>query len=95
MTSKRTITATAPDGTTVSANVGPTRVVGAIRITCGDKIDGGSWGDGSRWLVTVHKTLANAITGPNQTPMWNHCQRWAIAINDNDQATGEWMGASK
>lgn len=66
MTNKRTITATAPDGTTVSINVGPTRVVGAIRITDGSRLEGGGWGrDGSeKWLVTVHKTLPNAITGP-------------------------------
>lgn len=88
---KRTITATAPDGTEVRVNVGPKRAVGAIRITDFGTAAAG----GRRWLVTVHKTLPNAITGPNQTPMWNSYTRWAIEIGADDQAVGKWLPASK
>lgn len=88
----RTITATAPDGTEVSVNVGAKRAVGAIRIT--DALASGGWGDGSRWLVTVHKTLPNAITGPNQTPAWNRFPRWAAPVAEGD-AVGGWLPASK
>ena len=91
--SSREITATAPDGTTVSTTVGAKRQVGAIRIT--DASAAGGWGDGSKWLVTVHRPMPNAITGPNQTPAWNSFPRWAIAIGADDQPVGEWMGASK
>jgi hypothetical protein len=93
---KRQITATAPDGTTVqSTGLGAKRAIGAIRI-----MDTRSWGaehvaKWGPWLVTVHKTLENAITGPNQTPEWNSYTRWAIAIDENDQPVGEWFGASK
>jgi hypothetical protein len=90
MTKKRTITATAPDGQSVSVNVGPTRAVGAIRIT------GFTCQDGTtEWMVTVHKTLLNAIAGPNQTPAWNNKIRWAIAIDAADQAAGGWAYATK
>lgn len=91
MARSRTITATAPDGTQVSVNVGAKRVVGAIRITGAP----GGWGDGSKWLVTVHKTLPNAITGPNQTPVWNSYPRWAVEIGTDDQPVGRWLPASK
>jgi hypothetical protein len=84
-TTKRTITATAPDGTEVSVNVGPKREVGAIRVT-------DLFGE---LLVTVHKTLPNAITGPNQTPIWNSCRRWAIEIGADDRPVGRWLPASK
>lgn len=92
---KRQITATAPDGTQVTINVGPKRVVGAIRI-----MDVSTWGAEytarhGAWYITVHKTVENAITGPNQTPMWNKHTRWAIAIDANDQASGAWLPASK
>lgn len=90
---KRTITATAPDGTEVSVNVGRTRQVGAIRIT--DAQAAGGWGDGSRWLVTVHRTMPNAVTGPNQTPAWNSFPRWAVEIDADDRPAGEWFPASK
>lgn len=95
MSSSREITATAPDGTTVTARVGVKRVVGAIRI-----MDTRPWGQAEvdqhgPWLVTVHKTLPNAITGPNQTPAWNSNKRWAIEIDSDDQPTGPWLGASK
>lgn len=83
---KRAITATAPNGTQVSTNVGPKRAVGAIRVM--------QWPDGT-YLVTVHKTLNNAITGPNQTPAWNSYPRHAIEIGANDQTVGPWFGASK
>lgn len=85
MASKRTITATAPDGATVSINVGPKRAVAAIRITklCGE------------WLVSAHKTLPNAITGPNQTPCWNGAERHAIEIGAGDAPVGPWYGATK
>lgn len=52
------------------------------------------WPDGE-YLVTIHKTLENAITGPNQTPEWNQYKRYAIAINENDAPVGPWLGASK
>lgn len=96
MASKRRITATAPDGARVESDgLGPKRVVGAIRI-----MDTRSWGaehvaKWGPWLVTVHRTLDLAITGPNQTPAWNHHTRWAIAIGDDDQPTGDWVPASK
>jgi hypothetical protein len=89
---KRTITATAPDGAQVSINVGPKRDVGAIRIT---DFGADAFGAGDRWLVTVHKTLPNAITGPNQTPAWNTYKRHAIAIGADDQPVGRWLPASK
>ena len=83
----RAITATAPDGTPVATTgLGAKRVVGAIRIM--------QWPDGTH-LVTVHKTLDNAITGPNQTSVWNKYSRWAIAIDENDQPVGPWLAASK
>ncbi len=88
MAATRTLTATAPDGTKVEINVGAKRAVGAIRIT-----DFSAFGDG--WLVTVHKTIDNAITGPNQTPEWNSFTRWAIEIDADDQTTGKWLPASK
>jgi hypothetical protein len=91
-TAKRTLTATAPDGEIVTVNVGPKRQVGAIRIT--DASSRGGWGDGSKWLVTVHQTLELAVTGPNQTPAWNSFPRFATAIDAADQP-GEWFGASK
>lgn len=84
-TKSRTITATAPDGTPVSVNVGPTRQVAAIRII---HLSGG-------WAVTVHKTVEAAITGPNQTPMWNTCTRWALPIGADDQPAGPWLPATK
>ncbi len=84
---KRQITATAPNGRTVeTTGLGAKRVVGAIRVMV--------LPDGDH-LVTVHKTLQNAITGPNQTPIWNKYPRWAIAIDENDQPVGKWFGASK
>lgn len=88
---KRQITATAPDGTPISVNVGPARQIAAIRITGGFE----STKSNGQWLVTVHKTLPNAITGPNQTPCWNGSPRWAIAIDENDQPVGPWLAASK
>jgi len=90
MAATRTLTATAPDGTQVSTNVGAKRVVGAIRITAAPA--GETW-NGSPWLVTVHRSLDLAIKGSNQTTAWNSFTRWAIAI-DQDQAVGPWLGAS-
>lgn len=96
MASTRRITATAPDGTEVSTTgLGKTRKVGAIRI-----MDTRSWGAEhvakfGPWLVTVHKDVNAAITGPNQTTAWNGNARWAIAVDENDQVTGPWLGASK
>jgi hypothetical protein len=90
---KRTIAATAPDGTAVSVSVGPRRAVGAIRITnftWRKQEDGSPW-----WVVSVHKSLELAITGSNQTPEWNSCPRWAIAIGPDDQPAGTWQAASK
>jgi hypothetical protein len=88
---KRMITVTTPTGQVESVNVGPKRAVGAIRIT-----DFGHDATGAQvWLVTVHKTLPNAITGPNQTPAWNSYKRYAIEIGADDQPTGEWLPASK
>lgn len=95
MPAQRTITATAPDGTVVTANVGAKRVVGAIRITDFGTGREGWAADEHNWLVTVHKTLPNAITGPNQTPMWNSFKRYAIEIGADDQPVGPWLGASK
>lgn len=89
---KRQITATAPDGTQVTVNVGPKREVVAIRITGGFPTD---VDDNGQWIVSVHKSLDAAITGPNQTPMWNNRARWAVAIDANDQASGAWLPASK
>lgn len=82
---KRTITLTGPEGQPISVNVGPSRQVGAIRITHLSDC----------WAPSVHRTLANAVTGPNQTPMWNGCTRWAIAIDVNDQPAGDWLPATK
>lgn len=91
----RTLTATAPDGTPVSVNVGPKRVVGAIRI-----MDVSGWGAEylaahGPWLVTVHKTLANAVTGSNGSPTWNGTTRHAVEIGTDDQPVGTWIPASK
>ena len=84
---KRQITATAPNGRTVTTTgLGAKRTVGAIRIMV--------LPDGDH-LVTVHKTLTNAITGPNQTPVWNKYPRWAIEIGADDKPVGPWLGASK
>lgn len=85
MPAKRTITVTAPDGHKVSVNVGPTRAVAAIRIIL---LDGG-------WTPSVHRTLEAAITGPNQTPNWNTCPRYAVAIGADDQPTGPLLPAHK
>jgi len=90
MASKRVITATAPDGAKVSVSVGAKRAVGAIRITGGFQVD-----ENGQWLVTVHKTIEAAVTGPNQTPAWNKRARWSIVIDENDQAVGEWLPAHK
>ena len=92
MASKRWITLTAPDGTTVeTTGLGKDRKVGAVRIMWFTE----DFGGGARWLTTVHKTLANAITGPNQTPQWNGLTRWAIEIDENDQPVGTWVPATK
>lgn len=93
MSTKRTLTATAPDGQTVTANVGPTRTVGAIRIMDTTGFTGCDPTD--RWLVTVHKTLTNAVTGPNQTPAWNGHTRYAVAIGTDDQPVGRWVPCTK
>jgi len=103
MASKRKITATAPDGLTVESDgLGPKRVVGAIRICAHPRWDGtpttgwGGWnGHGEKWLVTVHKSLEHAITGPGQAAEWSRWERWAIAIDENDQPVGDWYPASK
>lgn len=86
-TAKRQITTTAPNGQTITTSgLGKTRKVGAIRITMFSDTD---------ILVTVHATLNNAITGANQSPEWNNLTRWAIEVDENDQVTGEWIGATK
>lgn len=94
MTAKsRTIAVTAPDGEVVEINVGAKRVVGAIRLMDVRNATGGF--KGQTWIDTVHKSLPNAITGPNQTPMWNRFPRVAIEIGADDQPVGEWLPASK
>lgn len=94
MATTRTITATAPDGTQVSTNVGAKRAVGAIRI-----MDTRAWGAEhvarfGPWLVTVHRTLDLAVRGSNQTTAWNGYTRWAIEIDANDKPAGQWFGAN-
>lgn len=79
---KRTITFTAPDGQSLSVNVGPKRNVSAIRV-----LDfTGEDGDGT-WLISIHGTVQAALTGANQTPMWNSFPRYVLVIDDNDQPT--------
>ncbi len=93
MSRSREITVTAPDGETITVRVGAKRVVGAIRLM--DVRDrGGDWAQWT-WIDSVHKTLENAITGPNQTPNWNTIPRVAIAIGADDQPVGDWLPASK
>ena len=90
MATKRTITATAPDGTEVGVNVGPKRAVGALRILAHP----GAWSDGTKWLVTVHKSLELAVTGSNETPAWNRWERHAVVI-EGDVPVGEWIPCRK
>lgn len=91
--SNREITVTAPDGEIVTIRVGAKRQVGAIRLM--DVRKAVDCFVGQTWIDTVHRTVTNAITGPNQTPEWNNFPRWAIEIGADDQPVGEWLGASK
>lgn len=84
MAAKRTIQFTAPDGQPLSVNVGPKRKVSAIRV-----LDfTGEAGD-SNWLISIHGTVQAALTGPNQTPMWNRFPRHVLIIGEDDQPTAD------
>lgn len=93
--SSREITVTAPDGESITIRVGAKRQVGAIRLMDVRKATGDFAAAGATWIDTVHKSLPNAITGPNQTPMWNRFPRVAIEIGADDQPVGDWVPASK
>lgn len=85
MAAKRTINFTAPDGTPLSVNVGPKRHVSAIRVLDFTSEDG----DGTGWLISIHGTVQAALTGPNQTPMWNRFPRHVLLIEEGDQPSSD------